>query len=521
MGRKFWLLVVFLLALSVSVAGVALAAPQTTAKQGSGIKKTEKLRKAVEPAGILVHERRFQKIATANDGNRASGTPGYDASAAYVADKLRGAGYKVTVQPFEFPFFQELEPTTFAQTAPTAKSYADGTDFAIMEYSGSGDVTADVQPVDVQIPPGAEANSSTSGCEAADFAGFTAGNVALIQRGTCTFAQKAENAEAAGASAVVIFNEGQAGRTDAVAGTLGGPGVTIPVIGASFAVGEELVGLARNGGATVRVFTSTLSENRQTANVIADTRTGNAARTVVVGSHLDSVPEGPGINDNGSGSATDLEIALQMAKVEKKPKNKVRFAFWGAEESGLLGAEFYVNSLSDAQFDEIALNLNFDMIGSPNYVRFVYDGDGSDTPDAGPAGSAEIESVFNDYFAAKGLATEPTAFDGRSDYGPFIANGIPAGGLFTGAEGIKTPEEAAIYGGTAGEAYDPCYHQACDDISNLSVKALNEMSDAAAHATLTFANAKTLFVPDDNARGFKVQSLGKAFEDYKGPDLKR
>ena len=136
--------------------------------------------------------------------------------------------------------------------------------------------------------------------------------------------------------------------------------------------------------------------------------------------------------------------------------------------------------------------LNFDMVGSPNFVRFVYDGDLSDSeppPGGAPAGSAEIEQLFLDYFAGQGLATEPTAFDGRSDYGPFIAAGIPAGGLFTGAEGIKTAEEAAIYGGTAGEQYDPCYHLGCDDITNLSVRALDQMSDAAAHVTITLAQS--------------------------------
>ena len=170
---------------------------------------------------------------------------------------------------------------------------------------------------------------------------------------------------------------------------------------------------------------------------------------------------------------------------------------------------------SEEERDELALNLNFDMIGSTNYVRFVYDGDGSDTPVRGPAGSAEIEQTFNEYFASRGLETDPTAFDGRSDYGPFIENGIPAGGLFSGAEGIKTPEQAAVYGGTAGEAYDPCYHQACDDITNLSVRALNEMSDAAAHATYTYAEQRSIFDPDAKAKAAKLSGV------FDGPDATR
>ena len=166
----------------------------------------------------------------------------------------------------------------------------------------------------------------------------------------------------------------------------------------------------------------------------------------------------------------------------------MRFAWWGAEESGLVGSKFYVNSLSQAERDNIALYLNFDMVGSPNYVRFVYDGDGDVGP-AGPAGSAAIEDLFNGFYAVTGSGLRATPFDGRSDYGPFIAEGvdIPAGGLFTGAEGIKTPAQVAIYGGTAGQQYDPCYHAACDTFANNNDAVLDLNSDAIASATLTYA----------------------------------
>jgi Zn-dependent M28 family amino/carboxypeptidase len=187
---------------------------------------------------------------------------------------------------------------------------------------------------------------------------------------------------------------------------------------------------------------------------------------------------------------------------------------------GLIGSEYYVNQLSDANLAKIYANLNFDMVGSPNYVRFVYDGDGSDTPTAGPAGSAQIEEVFGKYFAGQGLETDPTAFDGRSDYGPFIAVGIPAGGLFSGAEGVKTPEQAAVYGGTAGVAYDPCYHQACDDINNLNVNALFELGDAAAHAVMTLAVTKSGFFPDGSRRA-GARSENTYNFDYKGSQAVR
>jgi Zn-dependent M28 family amino/carboxypeptidase len=149
--------------------------------------------------------------------------------------------------------------------------------------------------------------------------------------------------------------------------------------------------------------------------------------------------EGPGINDNGSGSAAILEIAEQMSELGIEPTNRVRFAWWGGEEFGLLGSEHYVSNLTTRELKDIAVNLNFDMVASPNFVRFVYDGDGSGTGTKGPNGSGNVEQVFLDYFAQQNLPTEPTAFDGRSDYGPFIDRGIPAGGLFTGAEGSRRP----------------------------------------------------------------------------------
>jgi Zn-dependent M28 family amino/carboxypeptidase len=221
------------------------------------------------------------------------------------------------------------------------------------------------------------------------------------------------------------------------------------------------------------------------------------------------VPEGPGINDNGSGTATILETALQVSKLGIEPTNRVRFAFWGAEEFGLLGSEYYVENLSEEELDNIALYLNFDMLGSPNFVRFVYDGD------AGPAGSAQIERLFKRYFAAKGLRTEPVTLDDRSDHAPFTAAEIPAGGLFSGDEGVKTARQQRIYGGTAGEPYDPCYHQPCDDITNLSVRSLDQLSDGVAHATLTYAEDEELFV-GPSAVG--ARSLGDVYEHYKGPE---
>jgi Zn-dependent M28 family amino/carboxypeptidase len=507
-GRSIAALVV-----ATGVLSVANPAPAATTPD------TSELREAVTPEAILAHEEELQAIADANDDTRASGTPGYDASLAYVKEQLDATGYFTTsVQEFDFDFFSELADPSFERVSPDPEVYVLDDDFATMDYSGSGDVTGDLVPTnDVQIPPGATASSSSSGCEPADFtaASATDPQIALVQRGTCDFVVKAQNAQDAGYDAVVIFNEGQEGRQETLSGTLGGVQVTIPVIGTSFAVGEELYDLTQSGPVVVRVATSTLSETRQTANLIADTKTGRTDRTVVVGAHLDSVPEGPGINDNGSGTSSNLEVALQMAELGIEPRNQVRFAWWGAEEAGLFGSQHYVDSLTARELKDIAVNLNFDMVGSPNYVRFVYDGDASDTASLGSTGSGAVEDVFVSYFDSQGLASEPTAFDGRSDYDAFIAVGIPAGGLFTGAEGIKTAEQAEIYGGTADAPYDPCYHQACDTIANLSMDALDEMSDAIAHGTLVFA--ETTSAVQGTAKGKGAGHSG----EFQGSHLRR
>ncbi|GLY00241.1 M20/M25/M40 family metallo-hydrolase [Actinoplanes sp. NBRC 101535] len=479
------------LAIPTIAALLLTLAPQPA--NAGGHDDARRLREAVTVNGVLEHLRALQKIADRNDGTRASGTPGFTASAGYVKDKLRRAGYQVTEQVFTFPFYKELAPAVLERVSPAGPAYETVT----FDFSGTGDVTGQVVPALNNVLPPTEAPSSTAGCAAADFAPASAAapQVALVQRGGCDFVVKAKNAKAAGYDAVIIFNEGQEGRQVLFQGTLGEP-FDLPVVGLSFADGSALATAAAAGTVSVHVKTSTfIDPTAKTSNIVADARGGDPNRVLVVGAHLDSVIDGPGINDNGSGSATILEIAEQIAKLKLSTRQKLRFTFWGAEELGLLGSEHYVAQLTDAQRAAIFANLNFDMVGSPNYVRFVYDGDGSDTGTAGPAGSGELESVFTSYFASKGLASSPTEFNGRSDYGPFIAVGIPAGGLFSGAEGVKTAEEAAVYGGTAGEPYDSCYHEACDDITNLSKPALSELGDAAAHGVLTVARSKAVFTP--------------------------
>ncbi len=344
-----------------------------------------------------------------------------------------------------------------------------------------------------------------------------AGAIVIVQRGTCPFAQKFQLADQVGAGAMLISNEGNVPEL---------PGRTLPIwfnvdglATPSAAVTVETAAALANGvqkgrtGLTARVRIDWRPGTYPTQNVIAETKTGDPNNVIVVGAHLDSVGPGSGINDNGSGSAALLEMAKHINKM--KLRNKVRFIWFSAEESGLLGSEAYVASLDDTQRGKIAAMLNFDMIASPNFARLVYDGDqGSFPPGPGdlvaPPGSDEIEQIFLDYFEDQGLANEPTAFDGRSDYGPFIEAGIPAGGLFTGAEEIKTPAQVALYGGTAGIPFDICYHQGCDDFFNLNKRGYEEMADAAAHVLVTLAQAKTLPARSAPVATAAARSMAKA-----------
>ena len=473
----------------------ASAAPGGASCENRANNSYQKLLDCTTAAGVQEHLEAFQKIAdnstdSVYPGTRAAGTEGYRDSVDYVAGLLRDAGYRVTLDPVEITF---NFPAVLRQVTPTAAEYETGV------FTGSGDGTVkdgNVIPVDINLTCD---RASTSGCEAADFTGLDFGgnnDIALVQRGTCFFGTKAYHAQQAGAEAVIIFNQGNTADREAliVADATsvdppipGNPGpVThgIPVVGASFAAG---VALSQPGStAFVKVLPA---ETRTDHSVIAELPGKNEDNVVMAGAHLDSVTEGPGINDNGSGSAALLETALLMANLN--PQNTLRFAWWAGEEQGLLGSADYVAGLSPAERDRIALYMNYDMIGSPNHIFMVYDADESSFPAPKgvpiPTGSKAIEDIYESYYTAIGEPYDDTQFSGRSDYEAFILAGIPSSGLFTGAEEIKTTEQEDIWGGTAGDALDPCYHQPCDTIDNIDEHALDINSDLISFAALTFA----------------------------------
>ncbi|MFF2227862.1 M28 family metallopeptidase [Streptomyces globisporus] len=444
------------------------------------------------------HLQQFQAIADSTEGHRAAGSLGHDASAAYVYRQLQRAGYKVSYESFRFTYTETLAEK-LAVVSPTPRDVT----IKAMTYTPStkeGGLTAQLVAVPVD---------DTTGCEATDYAAATfTGKIALIKRGGCSFAEKQAAAATAGAAGAAIYNNTEG----ALSGTLGEVAAgKIPTGGLTQGEGEKLVADLAAGEVTVSFEIRELQEDRPTRNVIAETPGGNAAKTVMLGAHLDSVTEGPGINDNGSGSAGLLDVALKLAKSKSKPANKVRFAWWSAEENGLIGSEKYVAALTEKQREQIKLYLNFDMIASPNGVQFVFDGDNSDEVGEGPGpeGSAQLERDINEFLDGKGKPHEGTDFTGRSDYGPFIEVGIPSGGTDTGAEGIKTAAQAEVFGGQAGIAYDPCYHAACDDLDNIDMGHFDTNIDVIANAVGTYAHdLRSLTRPVDPDTGTGTPGSG-------------
>ncbi len=478
-----------------AMAVTTLAAPAMAGNPNNA----EKMAKAVSVDAVWEHLEAFQAIADEH-GDRAAGTAGYEASGAYVEQQLQAAGYETERQYFEFTY-QETLAETLREVSPTARDI----DHHMMSYSGN---TPDEGLQEELVAP-----STATGCDASAWEGVDAtGKIALISRGACTFSAKSLAAAEAGALGAIVHNNAEGDLN----GTLGGPNPDfLPTTGITQADGQALLAEMAEGPVEVFLDLRSFSEVRETFNVLTETSQGRDDNVVMMGAHLDGVQGGPGVNDNGTGSAAILETAIQLADVNKL-NNKVRFAWWGAEELGLLGSEHYVYDLVDNNpevLEEIATYVNFDMVGSPNHIIGVYDADEStyDAPVTVPAGSAETEDVLTDWFDSVGQPWVDTMFSGRSDYQAFIENGVPASGLFTGADGVKTQEEVELFGGTEGIIYDPNYHTPEDSIDNVNRSALDVMSDAIAAAAITLAQDTSLV---NGAR-----SAGKSGNPHPAGDL--
>ncbi|MBW4717814.1 M28 family peptidase [Saccharothrix obliqua] len=415
---------------------------------------------AVSTPDAMTSVRAFDAIARANGGNREAGRPGFERSREHVERVLTRAGYRVHTEPVPYEGFRvDAEELT-----------APGDVRVLMaQFVPSGVVTGRLD------------RAAGAGCAATDYPAGVA--IAVVASGTCTSGDKATAARDAGARALLLYDVSPVPDTVIRRRATGSP---LPVGFVSQRAAEALT----PGPATLELRGHAVQDT--TVTVFAETAGGRPDHVVMAGAHLDSGADGPGVNDNATSVAALLETAVRLAPHQRQVTNKVRFAFWGAEELVNLGSTHYVATRTPQQLAAIRLYLNWELIASPNYVRFVVDGDDSDHAGTGappgPAGSGTVEEVLSDGYRVQHLPFRTAdQNDIRSDQEPFARAGVPVGGAFGGVRGIKTAEEAAVFGGTAGQPYDPCYHQPCDDLSNVHVGALGEAMRAMAWAVGRFA----------------------------------
>ncbi|HEX6789108.1 MAG TPA: M28 family peptidase [Gaiellaceae bacterium] len=468
--RRLHLLGVLLCAVAGAGLLAANAGAVTSAQCDARVNDTpSKLLPCIQTPDLWQHMIDFQAIADANPGpdghpSRNAGEPGYAASVAYVANLMNQWGYDVHVQTYTIDYFAYTAIPTLSEVSPTPRDYVLNEDWSSGQSLGT--TTSDIQPAGGFVLPPTPESSSTSGCTSADFAGFTPGRIALIQRGGCNYGVKVLNAQAAGATGVLIFNEGNPGRTDLIFGSLFDAAnnaftPTIPVAFTSFANGIDLLtqyqSAVQNNTALPRLSLSIKGihdPNRADFNLIADSKGGDKNHVVVVDAHLDAI-YGAGMLDNASGSATILDIARMMKNVT--PTNKLRFIWFGGEELGILGSQYYVSHLSSNDLSHIGYDLDADVTATPNYTIGVLDPAsknlfGGATPvfpnrvyKASQIGRDEAV----DYFTSIGKNHEFFSPQG-TDAISFNNVGIPASGVLTGQDCCKTQAEVDLFGGTVG-----------------------------------------------------------------------
>lgn len=428
--------------------------------------------------GVYAHLLELQKIADDNDGNRADGSPGYQASVDYIAQLLRDKGFEV--QTPEFKRYSGSEGGKPALTVAGRNYRVDQASFMITTPPG-GLRALTLRP------------RRPAGCVAADYGTVSVkGAIAVVDDTGCSLVAKHNTALAEGAIGLLVVSQATPQRPNGATPGLFTQGyynqLTVPV----GIIDPTADAALRRTNSPVTLVLDNRPVMTTSRNVIAQTKSGDSQNVVMVGAHLDSVRSGPGINDNGSGVAGVLETALQLG-AEPQAGNVVRFAFWGSEEISSDGSTNYVRSLTKEQLDDIALYLNFDMIASPNAGYFTDDGDqsaqtGPPLADI-PEGSAGIERMLAGHLNLAGVRPADVPLGRNTDYAPFLAADIPIGGITTGSSQRKTEVQARLWGGKAGEAFDPNYHTARDTIDNVNRDALGIMASTVAFAVGTYAQA--------------------------------
>ncbi|ATL69137.1 M28 family peptidase [Nocardia terpenica] len=412
------------------------------------------LAQAVTGPDTYRHLQVLQAIADANGGVRAVHTPGLAATEDYLETTLATAGYH--------PIVQDVPYTRFAVVAEDTRIVDGNTPLRTMvmdESPALSDVTAPAVP------------GPATGCQIGDYNGLNAaGAVVVLAAASCGVTQQVTAAAQAGARAVLLNSVTPDADTVQRLHWFGSAPPPIPLASISRNQAESLIG-PHPQPVALRMNWQGHDEHGTTHTLIAETRGGSADHVAIVGAHLDSAADGPGINDDGSAIAATLQTAIQLAPYQDGVSNRVRFIWWGAAELADAGAEHYVAQLSPTDRQSIQAYLDATTIASPNFVRYVMSGPGV------------LSQPFDDYLTAQRLPFEHAGTDVvASDYEPFAAAGITVGGIFAGSLGVKTDAQATVYGGTAGQSYDPCDRQPCDRIDRIDTTALDQNARALAYA---------------------------------------
>ncbi len=441
------------------------------------VRLSDSLATKVTIDGMVGHLQKLQEIADANGGNRDDGTPGFGASVDYVVKALQDKGFDVQTPQFER--LQTLTPGRPTLTVGGRNYQVDQASLLLQTPAGgiSGPVLKPTKP---------------AGCSAADYGATPPrGGVAVVDDAGCSIVEKQNAAVAKGAAALVVISAG--GRNGSPPGLFVRgyyENLKIPVAVAGNDGGAAL----RKASAPVRLVLDNRTVKVISRNVLAQTKTGSTKNVVMVGAHLDGGTGGPGINDNGSGVAAELETALQLGS-SPEVTNAVRFAFWGAEEQRIGGSLNYVFGLSRDELNDIALYLNFDLLGSPNAGYFTYDGDqsGPASPDVSaddvPVGSAGVERTLAGYLNLAGKRPADMPLVAGVDYSPFLTAGVPVGGMTTGSAQQKTNAQARLWGGKPGVPFDPNFRTPRDTLAALNRDALAVMGSGVAFAVGTYATS--------------------------------
>lgn len=425
---------------------------------------------------------------------RVIGSPGHWNTISYITRELRklDSYYKISTQPFN-------------ATDGKVNSFSlliDGQEPKSLAPLTLTPPTPNLKPVHGNL-----VLVNGNGCSKDDFPHFSKDNIVLIKRGECSFQDKSINAGRAGALGVVIYNEGGPFQ-----GTISSPtGEEVASVTVDQKEIQKYIDELTKSPKTkieTTLYIDSYVKQITTLNVIAETRGGDHNNFVSLGAHSDSVSAGPGLNDDGSGTISLIEVAKQLTKF--KVKNAVRFAWWAAEEEGLIGSNYYAESLSESENQKIRVFMDYDMMASPNFINSIYDANNEEHPN----GSGNLRDLYIDFYKSRGLNYTLEVFDGRSDYVGFLDAGIPCGGIAAGAEGVKNKKLQEQFGGEVGKWFDPCYHQLCDDLDNLNYDAWIVNTQLIAHSVAVYAKSF-----DDFPKRTKLKNIEKSNFKFRGSKL--